>query len=60
MRVGVFVQAVFAVSPTDAGLARPGMETLHRLEVLAVDIGFTEVQTITGAHGRTQAAGIDR
>ena len=36
----VFHQAVLTVRSPNAGVASPGMEALHGLEVLTVDVGF--------------------
>ena len=40
----VFLHPVLAIGSTDAALLLSGMESLHGLEVLAVDIHLSELQ----------------
>lgn len=51
LRFHLFVQAVLAVRAADAASAAAGAETLHRLEVLAIDAGLAEAQAVAGLHG---------
>lgn len=44
VRNEVFLDAVLAVGTTDTALLHTGMEALHGLEVLAVDISFAEFE----------------
>ena len=45
---------MLAVGAADAALAAPGMKALHRLEVLAVDVGLAEAQPVGRLHRRVQ------
>lgn len=45
---------MFSVGTADARFASPGVESLHRLEVLAIDIGFAEAQIANGAKSSVQ------
>ena len=43
VRLQVIFQSMLAVRPTDTRLTPAGMEALHRLEVLPVDIGLAKL-----------------
>jgi len=60
VRLQVLFQTMFSVCAADAGFAPAGMEALHGLEVLAIDVGFAKLQLIGGAHGYAQVRGVDR
>ena len=60
MAMGVLVQAMLAIGPADPRLARTGMEALHGLEVLAVDVGLAEIQRPGGMQCGIQVAGVER
>jgi hypothetical protein len=42
MRVQKLVESMLAIGAADSAFSPPGMKSLHGLEVLAVDVGFTE------------------
>ena len=48
LRLRVLVEPVLAVCPADPG-APTGMEALHGLEVLAIDVGLAEAQLAQAA-----------
>ena len=50
LRLQVFVQAMFTISPANPGLTPASVEALHRLEVLAVDVGLAEAQFARRLH----------
>ena len=55
----VLIQAVAAICPADPRLTPAGVEPLHRLKVLTVDIGFAKLQSLNRFHRHVQIAGID-
>src|SRR5664279_4425406 len=57
---GVLVEAVLSVGAPDARLSPARVESLHRLEVLAVDVRLAELDLLAGAHGDVEVRGVDR
>ena len=55
----VLIQAVAAICAADPRLTPAGVEPLHRLKVLTVDIGFAKLQSLNRFHRHVQIAGID-
>src|SRR5712691_358214 len=51
----VFQESMFAVRAADAGVLPSRVKGLDGLRVLAVDIGFTELEFVTGTHRHVQA-----
>ncbi|MNO87151.1 hypothetical protein D3C76_785690 [compost metagenome] len=51
---------MLAIRPANPRFTHPGMEPLHRFEVLAVDVGFAKIQLAHGVQGLAEVAGIDR
>ena len=50
---------VAAICAADPRLTPAGVEPLHRLKVLTVDIGFAKLQSLNRFHRHVQIAGID-
>src|SRR6266487_1640792 len=51
----VFQESVFAVRAANAGVLPSRVKGLDGLRVLAIDIGFTELEFVAGAHVHVQA-----
>jgi hypothetical protein len=47
---------MLAIGVADSAFSPPGMESLHGLEVLAVDVGFTEVNLPVRSRGDIEIA----
>ena len=55
----VFVDAVLTIGTADTRFLHTSVETLNGLEVLAVDVGFAELQFAAGLHGNVEVLGED-
>ncbi len=60
MGLGEFQNTMLSVGAADTGFANTRMETLHGLEILAVDIGLAEADLATGAHRQIEVARVER
>ena len=56
----VFVDTMLAVGTANTRLLHTSMEALDGLEVLAVDVGLTELQFAAGLDSDVQVLGEDR
>ena len=56
---GKLIQSMLAVRPADAGFPTAGVEALHCLEILTVDISLAKLQLARRFHRGIQIAGID-